>query len=328
MAVSVLPEQLRLFGMGGVDLSALRLRREGLRSVERRAEQTVKGYDSDLRVFERWCLDAGIAAMPSDSKTLALYVTWLLTDGGRRSATAIRHLAAIVDRHKRNGLAVPSTEDARDAILSVRRQRGEKPQGKTALGVPELTKIARACDCATNLGARDRALIVVGFATSLRRSELCGLQLSDVTFDRKGLVVLIRRSKTDQEGKGRIIGVWAGKRPCTDPVRVLKAWIRKRGSWEGPLFCRVQTGDVLKRIPITGDSVLDTVKRCVERIGLDPSTYGAHSLRAGAITTSADLGRSDQEIRLMSGHSSAKVMQMYVRSARLFSGRNPLAGAL
>jgi integrase len=328
MGIYVSPEQLSLFEMGRVDLPALRRRREALRSFERRAHLTVRGYESDLRVFTRWCVDAGRTALPVDSDTLALYVTWLLTDGGRRSATAIRHLAAIADRHRATGLATPSMSDARDAILSVRKQRNERPQGKTALGVPELAKVARACDSGTNLGARDRALIVLGFATSLRRSELCALQLSDVSFDRKGLAVLVRRSKTDQDGKGRIIGVWAGKRPSTDPVRVLQAWIRKRGSWPGPLFCRVQTGDVLKRIPITGDSVNDTVKRCVARIGLDPAAYGAHSLRAGAITASADLGRSDQEIMGMSGHTSAKVMQMYVRSARLFSGRNPLAGAL
>jgi integrase len=188
--------------------------------------------------------------------------------------------------------------------------------------------VARRCEARTALGARDRAIVVLGFATSFRRAELCRLQLSDVSFERRGLAVLLRYSKRDQEGRGRVLGVWAGKRACTDPVRVLRDWLAFRGDWEGPLFCRVQTGDVVKRRPISGEALAESVKRAIASAGIDPARYGAHSLRAGAITASAGLGRSDQEIMGLSGHASAKVMRMYVRSARLFSGRNPLAGVL
>lgn len=326
-SVSVVSEQLRLFDYGSVDLSALRQKRSDLK-VALRARQTVRGYTADWRLFCRWCEEAGRAPSPCDSETLSLYVTWLLSVQGRRTATASRHLASVRDFHRRAGLPVPPVADARLVIVAFRRERGERPQGKAALSVDDFARVARACDVATNIGARDRALLVLGFATSLRRSDLVRLQLSDIVFSSKGLVVVQRRSKTDQQGRGRVMGIWPGRRAPTDPVRSLRTWIEKRGVWPGPLFCRVQTSDVLIQRGISGDAVNDVVKRGVARVGLDASLYGAHSLRAGAITASAELGRSDQEIMGLSGHVSAKVMRGYVRSGRLFSGRNPLAGAL
>jgi integrase len=124
------------------------------------------------------------------------------------------------------------------------------------------------------------------------------------------------------------LGIRPGKRALTDPVRVLRHWISKRGAWAGPLFCRIQTGDTVTRLPITGDAISDLVKKAASRSELDPAEYGTHSLRAGAATASAEIGRSDQETMSLTGHASAKVMQGYVRKARLFSGRNPLAGVL
>lgn len=318
--------QLCLFELG-VDMAGLRAAREALRSVSR-APLTAQGYASDWRVFSRWCVDCGREAFPATAETVELYCTWLLVEQGRRASTAARHVAGIVFEHRRRGSAVPDMGGARQVLCAVRRQRKERPAGKVALEADDLVLVARACVSKTNAGARDRALIVLGFATSLRRSELARLQLSDVSFDPRGVVVLVRHSKRDQEGKGRVLGVWAGKRAVTDPVRVVKAWLAKRGDWPGPLFCRVQTGDVLVSDAISGDSVNDAVKRAVGRAGLDPAAYGAHSLRAGAVTSSAALGRADSEIMRMSGHSSASVMRQYIRHARLFTGRNPLAGVL
>ena len=308
-------------------MAALRRSREDLRRTTR-APLTIQGYESDWGLFERWCDDAGRVAMPCDGETVSLYVTWSLAVAKRRCSTAERHLASIIDRHKREGKPLPKLDDARDVISAVRRSRNEQPRGKAALSTDELLRAARACDPKKNLGTRDRAIIVLGFATSLRRSELVALQLSDVMFSDQGLVVVCRKSKTDQRGRGRLIAVWPGKRAVTDPVRTLRAWLRKRGDWPGPLFCRVRTADRISKHGLFGDAVNDVVKRAVKRAGLDPAPYGAHSLRAGAVTASAELGRSDQEIMKLSGHESAKVMQMYVRGTRLFAGRNPLAGAL
>jgi integrase len=292
------------------------------------ARLTVSGYASDVRVFDRWCRDAGRQPLPASAETLAMYVAWSMTEAGRKVTTMRRHLAAIVDSHRRAAVDVPSFCDARLVVGAVRRTRGDRPQGKAALSVEDLARIAKACDLSTARGIRDRVVLVLGFATALRRSELAALQLADVSFHEKGVAVVVRRSKTDQQAKGRLIAVWAGERGHTDPVRVLQAWMDVRGNWPGPLFCRVLANGSLLRFGINGDSVNDLVKRSVAAAGLDPALYGSHSLRAGAVTASAELGRSDQEIMGLSGHADPKVMRMYVRSARLFSGRNPLAGVL
>jgi integrase len=320
-------EQLWLFECGGVDLSALSERSKILQSFTR-ARGTILNYQSDWKQYTRWCNLAGRNPLPADPETVQLYITWMLDTVNRKITTAERHVSAIVHFHRLGGFDSPVRPPLRGTIRGVRRQRRERPRGKTAINPGDLVRIARKLDGGTALGARDRALVVLGFATSLRRSELARLQLSDVVFEPRGLAVLLRYSKRDQEGKGRVIGVWAGKRACTDPVRVLRAWLRFRGEWAGPLFCRVQTGDVVKQKPISGEAVNELVKRAVESIGLNPERYGTHSLRAGAITASARLGRSDQEIMEFSGHETAKVMRMYVRSARLFEGRNPIAGVL
>lgn len=319
-------DQLWLFDCGGVDVGALRVRRDSLRLAVR-AGRTIAAYDSDWRQFDQWCRLRGCPSLPASPDNLQLYVTWMF-EQGRKVSTAERHVSAIAHYHRRANAPSPVEPGTREVIRGVRRERREKPQGKTALSVADLVRVSVKCDARTALGARDRAIVVLGFATSFRRSELSHLQLSDVTFERNGLAVLLRYSKRDQEGRGRMMGVWAGRRACTDPVRVLRDWLAFRGNWEGPLFCRVQTGDAVKRRPITGEALAEAIKRAIAAAGIDPRPYGAHSLRAGAITASADLGRSDQELMGLSGHLSAKMLKTYVRSARLFSGRNPLAGVL
>jgi integrase len=248
-----------------------------------------------------------------------------------KTSTATRHVASIMHYHRAANLPVPSRERVQGLIGNVRRDRHEQQEGKRALSPADLARLCASCDGETNAGARDRALLVLGFATSMRRSELSSLDLADVTFESKGVAVLLRRSKTDQAGRGRLIAVWPGAKPATDPVELLHTWIKRRGSWAGPLFPRIDGGfrfDQIQHDRVSGEAINKILKRCLKRAGIDPRPYGAHSLRAGAVTAAAELGRSDQEIMALSGHRTADVMRKYVRRVRVFDGRNPLAGVL
>lgn len=320
-------EQLSLFDTGGVNVSRLREMRDRLQIVNR-SVATVRGYAADWKMFGSWCDRAGRCPLPASPDTLELYVTWLIAECGRKVSTGSRHIAAIRHRHRISGLTPPTTTGILPVMDSVRRERSERPVGKRALSVPELVQISKACNTATNTGARDRALIVLGFATSLRRSELVALQVADISFESVGIAVLVRRSKVDQEGRGRLIGVWSGQRAETDPVRVLKEWMKRRGTAPGPLFVRINAGDSLTTKPLSGEAVNKRLKRCMERAGLESKLFGAHSLRAGSLTASAKLGRSDQELMILSGHAGADMVKIYIRDARIFDGRNPLAGVL
>jgi len=322
-------EQLSLFEGGGIDLSVLREKLARLDLSGTRAPLTLRGYESDWKLFDRWCQRAGKQSLPACEDTMRLYVVWLLEEKGRKTTTAERHIQAVAHRHRQGGLQSPISSNVRGTLLAIRRERKERPCGKKALDVDNLVRISEACDTLTNRGLRDRALIVLGFATSFRRSNLARLQLSDLTFHELGLAVHVRSSKTDQAGVGKTFGVWAGERASTDPVKAVRDWIDARGSWPGPLFTKVTSrGDHIAHSGISGETVNEIVQRALVRAGLDPTGYGAHSLRAGAITTSAAKGRSNHELKALSGHRSDKSVSVYIRDARLFTGRNPLAGAM
>lgn len=110
------------------------------------------------------------------------------------------------------------------------------------------------------------------------------------------------------------------------PVRVLRAWLKVRRRAAGPLFVRTDRA-ASALAPITGETVNDAVKRCVELVGLDPDAYGGHSLRAGMITAAAAEGVPDTAIMARSGHRSVQTLQRYIRHRDLFAF-DPLAKAL
>jgi integrase len=321
-------EQLALFDSGSINIAKLRAIGEKLQTGPRSAPLTVRGYADDWRLFTAWCQRCGRSALPASSDTVWLYITHVLVERKSKTSTALRHVSAIMHYHRAANLPVPPREKVQGLLTDVRRDRGERYEGKRALTPKDLARLCSACDGATNAGARDRALLVLGFATSMRRSELSALDLSDITFESKGVAVLVRRSKTDQAARGRLIAVWPGANPATDPIELLRAWISRRGSWAGPLFSRIDGFGQIHHDRIGGSAINTLLKRNLKRVGLDPKPYGAHSLRAGAVTAAAELGRSDQEIMALSGHRTANIMRQYVRRARVFDGRNPLAGVL
>jgi integrase len=293
-----------------------------------RSEITVKGYAADWQLFNRWCEKAGRVPMPASADTVELYITWMLVDNGRRVSTAARHVSAIAHYHRLAGERRPITPEVKAVLGAVKRQRREKPQGKLAITPEDLRKVSAACG-ETNAGTRNRAILILGFATSLRRSDLARLELADISYADEGIIIFVRYGKTDQLGRGRILSVWAGKNPLTDPVGVLGKWIERRGTWPGALFPQVWAkGDRVTRQPISGEAIHDAIQSAIKRAGIDPAPYGAHSLRAGAITAAAIAGGTDQEIMRLSGHANASVMRGYIRMAKVFSGRNPLAGVL
>jgi integrase len=171
-------------------------------------------------------------------------------------------------------------------------------------------------------------VLLLGFASGLRRSELAALDAADVSIVAEGLVVQLGRSKTDQEGVGRELGVHRGRRRVTCPVRAVEAWLEERGSWAGPLFPRLKlrtdqvTGDRL-----SGTAIAEIVQVAAERAGLDPARYGGHSLRAGCATAAIANGASQQAAMGRTGHKSVTVFGRYVRHGSLFAV-DPLAGAL
>jgi integrase len=145
----------------------------------------------------------------------------------------------IAHYHREGNHPTPVDDSVRAYLSYARRERKEEPRGRAALTYDHLRRIALDfLSSESPIAIRDRAMILLGFASGWRRSELVSLRLSDISFVPKGVELWLRFSKTDQAGEGRIVGIEAGRKSLTCPVRALRSWLNVRGSWEGPLFVR------------------------------------------------------------------------------------------
>jgi integrase len=296
------PEQLRLFE-GGIDMGELRRERAAI-AGERRAASTLRAYASDWADWEAWCERAGRRPLPATADALTLYLVDLARVG-RSVPTLERRCVAITGRHAAAGKASPVTADVREVLAGLARRVGRAPRcQKLALAVDDLVRMLAACPEGAR-GARDRAALLIGFGAGFRRSELCGLDLADVSVRKEGLLLRLRRGKTDQEGRGREVGVHRGRRVATCPVRALEAWLRERGRWPGPLFVRIMADGAVTHERLRGGAVAELVKAAARRVGLDAARYSGHSLRAGFATAAAERGASDRDIMARTGHRSA-----------------------
>jgi len=279
------------------------------------SRNTVLGYDYDMRMYTTWCESFHRSALPSTPETLALYLTDLLSQG-KKITTARRRKCAILHAHRTRGLPPPDTKEVLDLLRGAQRLRGEKPRQMRPITVRELRQMsAQLLRLGTPAAMRNRALLVVGFASALRRSNLALLNLCDVEFCRQGLILHVQREKQDQEGRGRIIGIPRGRHANSDPVGVLKAWLRVRGNDPGPLFPRVSKAG--RGEPLDGECICRIVKKCLAGIGVDPCQSGAHSLRAGAITA---LGEADVGVLRISAYTgqTPEIVRRYFRRSEIW----------
>ncbi|MDN5697804.1 MAG: tyrosine-type recombinase/integrase [Rubrobacter sp.] len=288
-----------------------------------RAPNTVKAYKSDLTDFETWAkVDAGgISTLPASPETVAVYIGEL-AGRGLKAATINRRLTAISVMHKAARVESP-TEDqrVRDVLKGIRREHGSYQQGAAALLTSTIRRMILAMpddtDKEQKASARDAALLLVGYAGAFRRSELASLRVKDVEFTEEGLTILLRRSKTDQEGRGLRKGLPYGSNRQTCPVRSLKAWLEVLGREEGALFCRIDRygniGD-----GISDRAICDVVKKRARNAGLDPARYSGHSLRAGLATEAAAAGVPEKSIMRQGDWKNIATVMRYVREGTLF----------
>lgn len=282
------------------------------------AENTRRAYLSDLAHFEEWggVLPASPAAVAS---YLAAHADTLTV------ATLVRRVASISKAHEARGFSNPCrSEILRATLRGIKRthgaaQRQAKPLLKENLFLALNTMGEGVKDI------RDRALLLIEFAGGFRRSELVGLDRADIEHVRQGLVITLRRSKTDQEGEGRRIGIPYGRtRHC--PVAALDEWLSLTGIESGPIFRPVDRHGHVSPERLSGEAVSLVVRERVAAVGTDPTGYSGHSLRAGFATSAAQAGVSTWKIRQQTGHASDAMLGRYVRDGQLFDGN--AAGAL
>lgn len=321
------PDQLTLFDLG-VDLKRLREQQAKLLARDA-AANTKAAYGHAWRQFVDWCGASGRSPMPASEETVCLYLTHLLEERKLSVNTAALTKSALLAMHRTAGHKLAINGGVGALLSGARRARAGKVRSKAkeALTLDELRRMMRGMTGADAQSVRDRAILAVGFASGMRRSELVSLDLADVEFKPQGVLIRIRKSKTDQEGRGREIGLMPqkgkGRELC--PVHALRAWCKVRGKKPGPLFWSFTSSRQGNRV--RGGVICAVVQRAVESIGLDPAKYGAHSLRAGLVTSCLAAGASELAVMQRTGHKNVSTLQRYVRPATAFAF-DPLAAAL
>lgn len=280
------------------------------------AEATRAGYRSDLAHFTTWCEARSLGSLPAEPATVARYLADLAQDG-YAVATLERRLAAISQAHQARDLDTPTRSLAvRKVFAGIRRRHGAAQHGKAPLLPDDLVLMIAELD-ESPTGLRDKALLLLGFAGAFRRSELVGLDVADLQLRRDGLVVTLRRSKTDQEGQGIVKGIPRGKKGRC-PVRAVEAWLAAASISEGPMFRPIDRHGNVRPQRLADYHVARLVKRLAEACGLDPAAYAGHSLRAGLVTAAAQAGAEERDIMRQTGHKSERTLRKYIREANLF----------
>lgn len=275
------------------------------------AENTRRAYRSDLDAYTAW---GGIT--PSSPEMVASYIAY--NADMLAVATLQRRLASISKAHAVFSLPNPvSAELVKATMRGIRRANTRPRQEAKPLLKGDLFLVLDAMGSSTK-DVRDRALLLIGFAGGFRRSELVGLDAVDIASVRQGVIVTLRRSKTDQLGIGRQIGIPFGRtRHC--PVRALEQWLAVSGIETGSVFRPVSHACVIADERLSGEAVSLIVKERVAAVGIDPAGYSGHSLRAGFATSAVMAGASTWKIRAQTGHASDAMLSRYVRSGELFT---------
>jgi site-specific recombinase XerD len=276
---------------------------------------TRRAYQSDAAHFAEWCHRQSLDPLPASIDTVVAYLA-ALAHSGLKASTITRRRAAIAYMHRMAGLESPTTSEGAKAVLAgIRRSIGTAVERKA----PITAKAIRAMldEMPDDLrGRRDRALLLIGFAGALRRSELVALDVEDIEEGSDGIFLRIRRSKTDQEGQGDFVSIPNGFK--LRPVEALKAWLEAGGLTEGPIFRSIKKGGQLIEERLTDRSVADILKKRSAAAGLDPKSLSGHSLRSGFVTEALANGADVFRVMDVTRHKQVNTLKIYDRRAKAF----------
>ena len=271
-----------------------------------KAKNTIRAYKSDFNDFTLFCSKHGMNNMPTEPKTVSLYLTSLSKKS--KYSTLKRRLASINVMHKYKGHYLDVKHPIIvENLLGIKRQIGVYQKAKKPLLFNDLKLIIKQINESKESSfkkMRNKALILVGFAGGFRRSELVSLTQQDVEFVREGVKIFVKKSKSDQSGEGMTKAIPSFKIIEYCPVDNLKNWLFENKN------------DLV--FPISDKNVALIIKKYALKAGLDGAKYAGHSLRAGFATTTAEYGASERNIMAMTGHKSVDMVRRYIKEADLF----------
>lgn len=285
-------------------------------AAESHSKNTLVAYSWAWRSFLAWCVAQNTNPIDCANREalLGLYIGEAASKLKSASLTSI--VAGVRYHYHTQNLSLDTSHPAiANTLKGVRRTKGTRQARKAPLLVADLRAMVTALPD-NLLGARDRAILLLGFSGAFRRSELVALQAEDLTLTHEGYIVLLRRSKTDQESSGLEKAVPHGSNPATCPVMAIKTWLELSGIKEGPLFRSINRHSQLGG-SLSAHAVASIVKRNPTLEGRS-ANFSGHSLRSGLCTSAAAARVPEHIIMAQSGHKSRDMVQRYIRGGLQF----------
>lgn len=298
-------------------------------AAESIAASTRRVYQADWHRYVAFCAEHELSPL-GPAGQVALYLTHRVEQGAKL-ATVSRALAAVSKAYQAAGLPNPRRDPAVALVFSgARRRLGVSAEQVEAILPTQLRAMVDRMPmvgCHRLRSLRNRALLTLGWSTGLRRSTLVALDVADLAWVPEGLRVRVRRSKTDQEGRGQTIGVPYASTLSLCAVRCVREWLDEAGITEGAIFRGTSPrGDAVTDHRLTDRQVGNIVAACARRAHLD-GRYAGHSLRAGLVTTAVRAGKPLKSIMAQTGHKTIEMIMRYVREQQVFAD-NAAAGLL
>jgi len=294
--------------------------REFLR--EHLSPNTRRAYASTWRKFSRWCLGFDIDPETAPPHSVALYLAELAKEK-KKVSTIDRHLAAICKIQVLAGTENPRNHAGlRMMMQGIRRTLGMAQERVDAITPEQLRSMIEHLPDSAHWRLRrirNIAILNLGFAGAFRRSEIVSLNVCDVNMVEEGCRVQLRKSKTDQEGRGRVVGIPYGSVLSTCPIRSIEMWLQVSGLQDdNPLFVQTTPQGKLSMSRLSGRAIARIVQQAAKGADLN-YRFAGHSLRSGLVTAAIKAGKPIHSIQAQTGHTSVNVLLRYVRDHSLFT---------
>ena len=285
-----------------------------------KAYNTLRAYKSDFKDFEIFCAKHGLNSLPSEPSAVSLYLTHLSKN--TKISTLRRRLVSISTIHKIKGHYLDTKHPIIvENLMGIRRKKGSMQNGKKPILIRHLKSIIDVIDDQNieNIKKfRDKSIILIGFGGGFRRNELISVDYEDLEFVPEGLKITIRKSKTDQFGKGMVKGLPYFTNETYCPLFNLKKWLEISKIESGPIFRRFSKGLSLTDKRLTDQSVVLLMKEYLKLAGIENKDFAGHSLRSGFATVAAESGADERSIMAMTGHKTTQMVRRYIREANIF----------
>jgi integrase len=281
-----------------------------------KSASTLDAYESDWNDFCDWCGHHELQPFPAEPETIVNYIVELSdnakvnTISRRVSALSENFIAGgIYDNNPCKHLLV------KNALKGIKIKLGIRSHGKEPILLDDIRDMLQHITGSPLLQARNAAILLIGFMGAFRRSEIANLDYDDLRFSRLGLLIHLRKTKTNQQGEEETVGIPYVTDESVCAVRALKHWLELSGITVGPIFRGFTKSGNIRKNRISDKTIALIVKQYAAAIGMNPKDYGAHSLRHGFATTAAQNDVEERDIMRQTRHKSTTMVRRYIDEA-------------